>query len=136
LARGKSISTAMNYVQAYLNKTRDCTYAERALKVIENPRPTPPARDFDLIREFFLKSKVKLTELWEKHRDVVGYDALKRDFAWWCRGRGYDPKDFYVPGGPKRGYWVPLSFVRWWENTVLPQYTRPSRWVTAEEVGV
>jgi len=134
VARGKHVATAMDYVRAYLNGTRDHIYAERALKAIENPRPTPPAKDFDLIREFVLDGQ-RLTELWRKYSHLVGYDAFKRDFIWWCRKNGHDPQDFFIAGTRRRGYWVPLSFVRWWENTVLPQYTRPSRWVTAEEVG-
>ena len=134
LARGKSISTAMNYTVAYLNGTRDHIYAEQALKAIENPRPTPPARDFDLIREFIIPGQ-RLTELWRKYSHLVGYDTVKRDFIWWCRKNGYDPQDFFVAGTRWRGYWAPAEFVLWWERVILPQYSRPSRWVTAEEVG-
>jgi len=136
LARGFSPSTAHKYLNSLERpEFSSHPFAVRHFKemLADERQPDEPDRKLDIVRDYVLcrGDKITLAELARRTRGLVSVGTVKNDFKWWCWQKGYDPGDFYVAG---KGYQLPREFVEWWLCTMLPQYARRRRWVTAEEV--
>lgn len=45
-------------------------------------------------------------------------DFVKREFKWWCRSRGVDPKQFLVRNGSLKEYQLPQEFLEHFDRVV------------------
>ena len=57
---------------------------------------------------------MNIKELSQKYG--ANLDFVKREFKWWCRSRGVDPKDFLRWNGLWREYQLPKEFVEYFDK--------------------